>query len=116
MDEKEGYEYDKRTYTVVVSIRNQEEKGFVADLILKNEAGEKVETGIFENTYTRKKVSAVPGGNTTSPSYTTASSQSRPMVKTGDETKLALFIGLLTGSFLVVIILAGVKRKKKGNA
>lgn len=114
--EKEGYGYDKKTYTVAVSIRAREENGFVADLILKNEAGEKVETVLFENTYTGKKVSVKPGSNTTPPSYTTSSSQSRPMVKTGDETKLTLFIALLAGSLLMVIILAGVKRKKKGNA
>lgn len=114
--EKEGYGYDKKTYTVEVSIRSREDGGLYADLILKNEAGEKTESASFENTYTGKKLSGgtVTGG--TSPNYTTPSSQSRPLVKTGDETRLSLLLALLVGSFLTLIVVAGNKRKNKENA
>lgn len=114
--EKEGYGYDKKTYTVEVSIRSREDGGLYADLILKNEAGEKTESASFESTYTGKKLSGgtVTGG--TSPNYTTPSSQSRPLVKTGDETRLSLLLALLVGSFLTLIVVAGNKRKNKENA
>lgn len=115
-EKKEGYWYDRKTYSVEVSVRSREDGGLYADLILKNEAGEKVEAASFTNTYTGKKLSGGTGTGGTSPNYTTPSSQSRPLVKTGDETRLSLLLALLVGSFLTLIVVAGNKRKKNGNA
>lgn len=112
-DEKEGYHYDQQTYQVLVSVRSREGSGLYADLIIKNEAGEKAEEAFFENTYTGKKQSGSTGTNGTSPNYTTPASQGRPLVKTGDETKLSLLLALLAGSFLVLIVAAGSRQKKK---
>lgn len=115
-EEKQGYGYDRKVYTILVSIRNREESGLYADLILKNEAGEKVDAASFANTYTGKKITGSTGTNGTSPNYTTPSTQNRPLVKTGDETKLLLFAAMFLGSFLVLTIVAGIRKKEKSNA
>lgn len=114
-EEKDGYGYDRRSYTVMVSIRNRDGSGLYADLILKNEAGEKVENAAFENTYTGKKVIGPTGTNGTSPNYTTPSSQNRPLVKTGDETRLFVLAAMLIGSFLVMAVVAGIRKREKRN-
>lgn len=115
-EKKEGYGYDQKAYTVVVSIRSREDGGLYADLILKNEAGEKVETASFTNTYTGKKLSGGTGTGGTSPNYTTPSSQSRPLVKTGDETKVFLLLALLAGSAVTLVAVGASKRKNQENA
>ena len=108
---REGYEYDGSIYTVDVYVKNAADRGLAAEIVIRNEKGEKCESMAFINRFKANTGTDQPqdgGGQTgTNP------------VKTGDHTQAGWWLIILAVSGVSVVMLSRhlgicpVFRKKK---
>lgn len=84
--EKKGYNYDKEVYTVDIYIKNGTEGKLTAEVILYKSNGKKTDKIFFENSYDMKQEK----NNTIK-------------IKTGDNTSIASYVGLLLLSFFGIL-------------
>lgn len=113
--ETEGYTYDKRTYEITVYVKSTEGAGRTAELIIKNEKGEKVSKIDYQNSYDKKEkepVTKKPGIDNPKGSGI-GTSHSAP-IKTGDTSNIALWTVLaLTALVSLLVIIMMSKRNKR---
>lgn len=114
--ESEGYTYDKRTYEITVYVRNTEGAGRAAELIIKNEKGEKVSRIAYQNSYDKKEkdpVTKKPGIDNPKGSGI-GTSHSAP-IKTGDTSNIALWATLALTAMISLLVTIMVTKRNKRN-
>ncbi len=105
-DAKDHYTYDRQTYQVRVYVQNRDGGGLSTQVIIENEAGKKMESGLFNNGYQGTEPEnppSPPGELTDGP-------------QTGDNTDLSVWIltACLSG-FMVLILLKRRYRENREN-
>ena len=105
------YTYDREVYTITVYIKNQADGGLSAEVTAARSNGEKVERMVFHNLYKTE------GGKAYVPNPAKPIGHKNPTntVRTGDDTNLVLWAGLLltTGLYLAVIFIKKQREKSR---
>ena len=105
------YTYDREVYTITVYIKDQGSGGLSAEVTAARSNGEKVERMAFHNHY------KTDGGKAYVPNPTkpTGHKSTANTVKTGDDTNLVLWAGLLliTSLYLAVIFIKKQREKSR---
>lgn len=111
--ESEGYTYDKRIYEITVYVKNAKGGGSAAELIVKNEKGEKVSNIAYQNSYDKKEkdpVTKKPGVDT--PKGSGIGTSHAAPIKTGDTSNIVLWTAFALAALisLCVILIIGKRR------
>lgn len=96
-EKQDAYTYDETNYKITVYVKNGENGGLVAEVIAENGRGKKCGNIIFLNKYEKN---------------TSANQQNTESVKTGDETKLSLWLSVLSGSAFAVLCISAIRKRK----
>lgn len=94
---QDAYTYDGTKYKITVYVKNSENGGLVAEVMAENGSGKKCTDITFRNQYEKK-------GN--------VEQQTAGPVKTGDETKILLWLLVLSGSAFAVLCIGTIRKRK----
>ncbi|MCU6761102.1 streptococcal pilin isopeptide linkage domain [uncultured Roseburia sp.] len=95
---QQGYICDEQVYQLEVYVKNDPAGGLLAEVIVRNEDGEKTGHLKFVNTYQGDDTSRIDTGS---------------VVKTGDEQKMVQWGILCAAVIAAICLLAGIRRKRE---
>lgn len=94
---QDAYTYDETKYKITVYVKNSENGGLVAEVMAENGSGKKCTDITFRNQYEKKG---------------SVEQQTAGPVKTGDETRILLWLLTLSGSAFAVLCLCTIRKRK----